>query len=50
MRIRKNSILEDLYLSREGIWVEYMLAAKFSSVSALEKFASLHSIDVYGIF
>ena len=50
MRIRKNTMLEDLYLSREGNWVEYNLAAKFSSVRALEKFAVFHSIDVYGIF
>ena len=47
MRIRKNSILEDLYLSRQGIWVEYRLAAKFSNIIALKKFASIY---VYGIF
>jgi hypothetical protein len=50
LRIRMNSIDCDLYLSRSGKWVEYKHAAKFSSVTALEKFAAKHSVSVYGIF
>jgi len=36
-RIRKNSLIEDVYLARDGTWTTWKLAAK-------------HGIEVYGIF
>lgn len=50
LRIRKNSLVEELYLGRDGKWTTWKLAAKFSSYSACEKFAAKHGITTYGIF
>jgi len=49
-RIRINSMVEDLYLDRQGRWGTWAKAAKFSTVEALEKFAAKCGIEVYGIF
>ena len=49
-RIRKNSLTEDLYLSRAGQWVEWKLAAKFSSDDAAERFAIAHGVLIFGLF
>jgi len=49
-RIRKNSLIEDLYLDRHGRWTTWEKAATFRSVDALEKFAAKCGVDVYGIF
>jgi hypothetical protein len=49
-RIRKNSLVEDLYLGRDGKWTTWEKAAKFKSVNALERFADRCGIKVYGIF
>lgn len=50
MRIRKNSLMDDVYLGRDGKWTTWKKAAKFRSVDALERFAAKHGIEVYGIF
>ena len=49
-RIRKNSLVEDLYLDRQGRWTTWDRAAKFRSVDALERFAEKCGVVVYGIF
>ena len=49
-RIRTNSLVEDLYLDRQGRWTTWAKAARFSTVEALEKFAAKCGIEVYGIF
>jgi len=48
-RIRKNG-LDELYLSRAGQWVEWKLAAKFSSENAAERFAIAHGVEIFGLF
>lgn len=49
-RIRKNSLVENFYLGRDGKWTTWAKAARFSTVEALERFAEKHGIEVYGIF
>jgi len=49
-RIRKNSLVEDLYLGRDGAWTTWEMAAKFKTVEMLERFAAQHGVEVYGIF
>jgi len=49
-RIRKNSLVEDVYLGRDGKWTTWAKAARFTSVAALERFAAKFGIEVYGIF
>ena len=49
-RIRKNSLVEDVYLGRDGTWTTWEWAKKFTSVDALERFAIEHGVLVYGIF
>lgn len=49
-RIRKNSLVEDAYLGRDGKWTTWTLAAKFKAVEALERFAAKYGIESYGIF
>lgn len=49
-RIRKNSLVEDVYLGRDGKWTTWERAAKFRSVDALERFAEKHCVEIYGIF
>ena len=49
-RIRKNSLVEDVYLDRQGRWGTWAKAAKFRSVDALERFAAKCGIEVFGIF
>lgn len=49
-RIRKNSLLEDLYLSRDGQWTNWKNAAKFGSQDSAESFALQFGITVFGLF
>lgn len=49
-RIRKNSLVEDVYLGRDGKWTTWEKAAKFRSIIALERFAEKCGIEVFGIF
>ena len=49
-RIRKNLLVEDLYLGRDGAWTTWGKAARFSTVEALERFAEKCGIEVFGIF
>jgi len=49
-RVRKNSLLEDLYLDRHGQWTDWSRAALFASQDAAEKFALKCGITVFGIF
>jgi len=49
-RIRKNSLVQDVYLGRDGTWTTWERAAKFTSVDGLERFVAKHGIEVYGIF
>ena len=50
VKIRKNSLTENLYLDRQGRWVPWKQAAWFSSQEAAEHFAKAHGIEVYGLF
>jgi hypothetical protein len=49
-QIRKDSLVEDVYLGRDGTWTTWERAASFLSVEALERFAAKHGIEVFGIF
>jgi hypothetical protein len=49
VRIRKNSLSEDVFLSRQGEWVSWKLAAQFASQNAAEKFAHKHGIEIFGL-
>lgn len=49
-RIRKNSLVEDVYLGRDGAWTTWEKAAKFTTVEALERFAARFGIEVFGTF
>ena len=49
-RIRKNSLVEDLYLDRHGQWTDWRNAATFASQDAAESFAHNFDINVFGIF
>jgi hypothetical protein len=50
VKIRKNSLTENLYLDRQGHWVPWKDAAWFSSERAAERFAHKHGIEVFGLF
>lgn len=50
VKIRKNSLTENVYLDREGRWVSWRDAAWFSSDQAAERFAHRLGIDVFGLF
>jgi len=50
VKIRKNSLTENLYLDRQGHWVPWKQAAWFSSDQAAERFAAKHGIKVFGLF
>ena len=49
-RIRKTSLVEDLYLDRQRQWTTWKKAAKSKSQEAAEAFAVKHGIEVYCIF
>lgn len=49
-RIRKNALLEDVYLSRSGLWTDWRNAATFASQDAADAFAKKYGITVYRIF
>ena len=40
---------EDSYLGRDGKWTTWERAARFSTVTALERFAEKWGVEVYGI-
>ena len=50
VKIRKNSLTENLYLNRQGQWVRWRDAAWFSSQEAAERFAERHGIKAFGLF
>jgi hypothetical protein len=50
VKIRKNSLTENLYLDRQGRWVPWKNAAWFASDRAAERFAQQRGIKVYGLF
>jgi hypothetical protein len=50
VKIRKNSLTDNLYLDRQGRWVPWKQAAWFNSAEAAEQFACNHGIDVFGLF
>jgi len=50
VKVRKNSLTENLYLDRQGRWVPWKNAAWFSSDSAAERFALRQGIGVFGLF
>lgn len=50
VKIRKNSLAENLYLDRQGRWVPWKNAAWFGSDRAAERFAQRRGIKVYGLF
>ena len=50
VKIRKNSLTENLYLDRQGQWMPWKQAAWFSSEQAAERFAQAHGIEVFGLF
>ncbi|MGO8746208.1 MAG: hypothetical protein ACLQNE_09480 [Thermoguttaceae bacterium] len=50
VKIRKNSLTENLYLDRQGQWASWKNAAWFSSEQAAERFANRHGIKVFGLF
>lgn len=50
IRIRKCGF-EELYLNRQGRWVDHKEAAIFASQDAAEKFAADHNLgNYYGLF
>lgn len=49
-RMRKNSLLEDVYLGRNGAWTTWERAARFSSQDVAERIAKKCGIAVFGIF
>ena len=50
VKIRKNSLTENLSLDRHGRWVPWKNAAWFSSDRAAERFAQKHGIEIFGLF
>ena len=50
VKIRKNSMTENLYLDRQGRWVPWRNARWFSSEEAAEWFAKKQGIEVFGLF
>ena len=50
VKIRKNSLTENLYLDRKGRWVPWANASWFRSDQAAERFAKGEGIEVYGLF
>ncbi len=50
VKIRKNSLTDNLYLDRQCRWVPWRNAAWFRSDRAAERFAQQHGIEVFGLF
>jgi len=50
VKIRKNSLRENLYLDHQGHWVPWRDAAWFAREQAAERFAQKHGIEVFGLF
>ena len=50
VKIRKNSLADNLCLDRQGRWVSWKNADWFSSDQAAERFAEKHGIEIYGLF
>ena len=50
-RIRKGSLTENLYLTKDGTWANWAKAKKFTTQDAADKFAQKHGIGKnYGLF
>lgn len=49
-RVQKNSLIEDVYLGRDGTWTTWGRAATFATEDAAEEFAVNCGITVFGIF
>ena len=50
VRIRKNSLLEDLYLKSDGTWGTWKQARRCSNQMTAMLFAAKCGIEVYGLF
>jgi hypothetical protein len=50
VKVRKNSLSENLYLDRQGQWMPWKQAAWFGSEQAAERFAHAHGVEVFGLF
>jgi hypothetical protein len=50
VKIRKNSLMENLYLDRQCQWVPWKDAAWFRNDEAAERFAHEHGIEFSGFF
>ena len=50
VKIRKNSLTENLYLDRQGHWMPWKKAAWFHSHRAADLFAEEHGIEGFGLF
>ncbi|MGA2620871.1 MAG: hypothetical protein ABSF26_24885 [Thermoguttaceae bacterium] len=50
VKIRKNSLTENLYLDRQGRWGPWKNATWFQNDEAAERFAHEHGIEVFGLF
>ena len=50
VKIRKNSLTENLYLDRQARWVPWKKAAWFSTDQAADRLAKEQGIEVYGLF
>lgn len=50
VKIRKNSLTENLYLDHQCRWVPWRDAKWFFSEQAAERFAKKQGIEVFGLF
>jgi hypothetical protein len=50
VKVRMNSLTENLYLDRQGRWVPWKDAAWFCSDQAAERFAQALGVKVFGLF
>jgi hypothetical protein len=50
VKVRINSLTDNLYLDRQGRWVPWKNAAWFHSDRTAERFAQQHGVEVFGLF
>ena len=50
LKIRKNSLTQNLYLDRQGRWVHGKLPLGSLSDRAAERFAQQRGVEVFGLF
>jgi hypothetical protein len=50
VRIRKNSLLEDLYLKSDGTWGTWKEARRCANQERATRFAAKCGIEIYGLF